>query len=1098
MRNPTRTFALSILALILIPQAVMSQYSYRYFEQTISLVPETRRVAVLTDGSPSDLARLEDLRDTEHLEVLPKPGWVIVTLRDAHTAVQMEGVIQEFLGLNFAFVSPVLHTQEGGTMIITPEAIVRFDSIVSEVSIAGALEEAGFTTVSEDNWAGISRARLVRTDMRNGFDVLRTVNRLADRSDVVYAEPDFIGFGKACGGPPVNDPGYPALWGFDNAPPNTTTSPISLTVSGTSDLDMNIPEAWQLTRGSSNVVVAVIDTGIELTHPDLATNIAGGFDTTSSGSTTGAPVNLAVDQHGTAVAGCIVAEDDNGIGIVGVAPDAKVLSARAHDGLSPSPAFSYSPSSVAMALDLIANMGVRITCNANTYGVPAASITTKYAETHDAGIIHFASSGNGSSTAVQYPALLPSVIAVGGVTPNGVSYGDHGMDLDLVAPATLLLTTDLTGANGSNTTADYATNNGTSFSCAYAAGIAALMISDTPELLRAQVQTALLASAKRNIANSSVSLADPQTFGHGLVDAFAALRAARDIAPPPVLLELLGQQADSRFGRSVALLRDLSGGGPPYVAVGAPQFDGPNGMASGRVYIYDTATGMEVTHYDGDGPGDFFGFSLAAVPSSSSGYENLLVGAPRLNHPSMLPGYAKLVDLTQVACTIQGGSNMAPGDNFGYSVAAVGALAPNTFEVVVGAPSIDAANQNGYIRVFAICNGSGILPSGTLGAYGPNEQFGFAVAGGDLDADGIPDILAGAPFHGVNSNPPGAGGGIEAFGGNASLSLPSLGGSSSPNAGDNFGYSLAILNNLDLNGSQCIAIGIPGLTQTVPGRVCFNTGPPSFAQISDITGGVGDEYGTAMAVVGDITGDMRPELAVGAPRNFGAAGEVRIESIAPIDAAGTLGAVTLLSIPGVSAGADAGRSLASGVDVDGDGINDLAVGSPQENTSGPNAGAVRIYRLPALSQPVGPAGQGTGDGFCSLTIDGLNGGPTRTVPVDVGKPFTLYYTEPGASGRVLLGRFGVVPSFSETYVLPPFIGGSMVFDPVDPSIVCLYNTFFATPSCPTVSPVGDLVASVAGGTTTFPFQLTMQGIAYKPTTGGYVISNAVSLKVQTP
>jgi subtilisin family serine protease len=137
--------------------------------------------------------------------------------------------------------------------------------------------------------------------------VRQAVEELAARPDVVYAEPNYV-YRPLATFP--NDPQFGDLWGLNQA----------------SDADIDAPEAWDLTRGSSSVIAAVVDTGIAYDHVDLAPNmIAGnGFDFID-----GDPDPRDVEGHGSHVAGTIGAKGNNGLGVAGVNWDVGLMALRA-------------------------------------------------------------------------------------------------------------------------------------------------------------------------------------------------------------------------------------------------------------------------------------------------------------------------------------------------------------------------------------------------------------------------------------------------------------------------------------------------------------------------------------------------------------------------------------------------------------------------------------------------------------------------------------------------------------------------------------------------------------------------------------------------
>ena len=138
-------------------------------------------------------------------------------------------------------------------------------------------------------------------------------NELATHPLVIFAEPNMVFTG--IGGFIPNDPGFPNCWGIHN------TGQFG----GTPDMDMDGPEAWDLTTGDASTRVVVIDTGVQQDHPDI--HQRSGADVTSDGPGDGGPVNDC-DNHGTAVAGCVSAIINNDLGTVGIAPDCQSASVR--------------------------------------------------------------------------------------------------------------------------------------------------------------------------------------------------------------------------------------------------------------------------------------------------------------------------------------------------------------------------------------------------------------------------------------------------------------------------------------------------------------------------------------------------------------------------------------------------------------------------------------------------------------------------------------------------------------------------------------------------------------------------------------------------
>lgn len=357
------------------------------------------------------------------------------------------------------FVSPVFRSKEGGEVIITPHILVRFAPQVGKLQADKSLAEIG--AVEKSDWAGIKDAYRVRCSSRDGFEVLEAANRLAQRADVLWAEPDVIFTGR--NGFIPNDTNFGDCWGLRNTGQS----------GGKNDEDMDADEAWDNTLGDEAVIVVVIDSGVQQDHPDI--HQRAGADFTSEGGN-GGPVNQ-FDNHGTLVAGCISATIHNNRGVVGVAPGCRVASARTFITVS-SGSWTSQASWTVNALQWAQTIGARVTNNSNSYGFTSSAIETKYADTRRAGILHFASAGNNGSGSLSYPASIESVNAVAALNRHGnrTGFSQFGPGLDFSAPGEDIRTTDRTGTAGI-ALGDYAEASGTSFASPYAAGVAALGFS---------------------------------------------------------------------------------------------------------------------------------------------------------------------------------------------------------------------------------------------------------------------------------------------------------------------------------------------------------------------------------------------------------------------------------------------------------------------------------------------------------------------------------------------------------------------------------------------------------------------------------------------
>ena len=409
------------------------------------------------------------------------------------------------------FVSPVFRDNRGNPILLSPRLLIGFSKDLSQTDRARLLssipegaftEQVPFSQPNDTRWQ-------VRTN--DGFVVLARANELAQTPGVTYAEPDLIATGYHDFQP--NDPSFFQSWALRNVGQSN----------GQAGFDLNATAAWDVTLGSSSVIVVVLDCGVQQNHPDI-NQIGGRNFTNDSPGNGGAPVG-ANDNHGTWVAGCVSERINNGLGTSGLAPGCRVASARVHTRTTTSGTFTFQFSWIVDALNWAQSIGARVTNNSNGYTQHSGAIDAAYANTHANGIVHFAASGNESQATVSYPASIPAVNAVGAVNRFGVasSFSNSGSGLKFVAPGEQILTTDRTGL--ASDPGDYATVTGTSFASPYAAAAAALVFSVHPTWTAQQVEQQLQQTC-RDLGSPGYDT----TFGHGMPDAF---KAVTFVAPPP-------------------------------------------------------------------------------------------------------------------------------------------------------------------------------------------------------------------------------------------------------------------------------------------------------------------------------------------------------------------------------------------------------------------------------------------------------------------------------------------------------------------------------------------------------------------------------------
>lgn len=315
------------------------------------------------------------------------------------------------------------------------------------------------------------------------------------------AGPDYVQKNSAT----PNDPDYHKLWNLHN------TGQIYNGSTGTTDADIDAPEAWDITTGSAEVLVAVIDSGVDYTHPDLAANMwtdtdgTHGYDFFANDSD---PQDE--NGHGTHVAGTIAAVGNNGIGVTGVAWNAKIMACR-FTGPDGKGFTSDAISAIRYAVD----KGAKILNNSwgSTAGTAGDALNQEITRARNLGVLFVAAAGNLQGGADEtrnndvyptFPANYPddNIISVAATdrTDALASFSHYGATtVDIAAPGK-----DIYSTTRNNT---YQYMSGTSMAAPHVAGAAALVLSASPEMTYAQIRNRLLnrADAKSGLANKVVT-----------------------------------------------------------------------------------------------------------------------------------------------------------------------------------------------------------------------------------------------------------------------------------------------------------------------------------------------------------------------------------------------------------------------------------------------------------------------------------------------------------------------------------------------------------------------------------------------------------------
>ncbi|MEX2245460.1 MAG: Ig-like domain-containing protein [Dehalococcoidia bacterium] len=327
--------------------------------------------------------------------------------------------------------------EEGAQPERTGEVIVRFKPGTDLPSLAAALD--GAETEATASTAG---SRLVLASPDEGQSVDEALASLRADPNVEFAEAEQVVSAAAT----PNDAHYAAYqW---NLP------------------QIELPAAWDITTGGSpGPIVAVVDTGVDSTHPELSGKLVAGRNIIAGNS------NTADDNfHGTFVAGIIAANTNNGAGVAGVCWTCRIMPVKVLDSSGQGTNFN-----VAQGIDWAVANGAKVVNLSLGSSSSDSAMQTAVNNAWTAGVVVVAASGN-SNSAVLYPAAYANSVAVGATVEGSArwSSSNYGAQLDVVAPGADVISTM---CNCAGYAGGYGIGSGTSFAAPHVAGVVALLIA---------------------------------------------------------------------------------------------------------------------------------------------------------------------------------------------------------------------------------------------------------------------------------------------------------------------------------------------------------------------------------------------------------------------------------------------------------------------------------------------------------------------------------------------------------------------------------------------------------------------------------------------
>jgi subtilisin family serine protease len=343
-----------------------------------------------------------------------------------------------------------------------------------------------------------------------GRGLFQTIREFSELDEVAFAEPSEVGFNSADYSP--GNPNFVKLWGLQNTGQKVNGA------TGIPGVDIKCTNAWDVTRGHPDIIIAVIDYGADLDHVDLQSNLL----PRGSENWNFADVNDPVPEepfvhggHGTHVAGTAAAAE-NDMGVIGVAPKCRFMPLRVDLSAGKNQNRADAINCVTWHASAYPNRRYIINCSWGMSG-DLAAVRTAIQNAVSSNVIVVAAAGNDNRSTDKcphYPSNYPEVIAVAALRSNNVKWqnSNYGSTVDVAAPGQNIWSSVLDNKRRFR--------SGTSMAAPHVAGVAALVWSRDPGLTNHQV---------RNIIESTCDLIDADNpkfagmLGHGRVNAFSAL-----------------------------------------------------------------------------------------------------------------------------------------------------------------------------------------------------------------------------------------------------------------------------------------------------------------------------------------------------------------------------------------------------------------------------------------------------------------------------------------------------------------------------------------------------------------------------------------------
>lgn len=737
-------------------QAQDYQYADKLYGKQFTFTPKADEVMVrfAPQAGKTQVQSAEELGRSYSLELLQGEGLdeyqfaVYRTTAAGKTASSAVAELQNAPAV--AAVYPAMIDQDGLTRYFLPDQItVQFRKTLPESEMMQIIESAGYT-VAIDHWT----PGYYTLTIPAGADVFEQVNAMIDVPQVQFSELSFISFNDEMFVP--NDPLYAQQWYLHNDGTNATGA--------TADADADLRDAWDIERGDPNIIVAVIDSGVDWDHPDLDQNILinNGEDINGNGVFDNSPApggdldgidndgngliddvagwdfanndadpNPSTNAHGTAVAGIIAAEADNNLGVAGAAHGVRILPLRINlsAGMNQNRADAIN-----YAVNEAAKYGGMVLNNSWRASGDMTAIQTAVQNARTAGVLPVFAAGNFNTSPVNFPAQYDETMAVASTSPcdtrkrsssdptevnPGVStdplgtscdgedwWGSNfGDDLNIAAPGVLMVTTDIEGTGGYEND-DYVDDfNGTSSAAPLTSAIAALVLSHHLEISAGEPM--LTPDELEDILESSADKIggydynyDASRPGYSLDLGAGRINALR------ALQELIARKVGAFAAPpiDIALSIDRSGSmGPPLAS--AEKFDAAKNAAAQVVRMMNNGDRIAVTSY-------------SSAATTNFGITTIASDADRNNA------------ITSINALVHGGGTSIGGGLLEAQGELLGAFPPQPQSIIL--MSDGQSNVGPFVDP--------VLDAGVINAT--TYTIGFGTPGFDIDEDTLQTIAS--------------------------------------------------------------------------------------------------------------------------------------------------------------------------------------------------------------------------------------------------------------------------------------------------------------------------------------------------------------------